>query len=123
MRSDLVINDGVRLKISTKFTKSSDVQFSDHVYKVVEITGGNITLDNGQTVKRSQLLKVTGLNTMQTAPNVISQVNKSSKVDRVLKTDGIDRSNIVKSKKQVSDSLRIGGIDQSNILTTSRRRK
>jgi len=123
MKSDLIIGDQVRLKITTKFTKSSDVQFSDHVYKVTNIEGGNITLDNNQTVKRAQLLKVTGLNTTQTAPNVISQVNKSSKVDRVLKSDGVDRSNIVKSKKQVSDSLRIGGIDQSNILSTSRRRK
>jgi hypothetical protein len=123
MKSDLVINDHVRLKITTKFTKSSDIQFSDHVYKVNAIDGGNITLDNGQTVKRSQLLKVTGLNTMQTAPNVISQVNKSSKVDRVLKSDGVDRSNVVKTKKQVSNILKVGGIDQTNILTTSRRRK
>ena len=120
MKSDLIIGDQVRLKITTKFTKSSDVQFSDHVYKVVEITGGNITLDNGQTVKRSQLLKVTGLNTMQTAPNVISQVNKSSKVDRVLKSDGVDRSNVVKTKKQVNNILKVGGIDQNNIISTRR---
>ena len=123
MQSDLVIGDRVRLKISTKFTKSSDIQFSDHIYKVESIEGGNITLDNNQTVKRAQLLKVTGLNTSQTGPNVISQVNKSSRVDRVLKADGVDRSNIVKTKKQVSDNLRASGIDQSNIITTSRRRK
>ena len=123
MQSDLVIGDRVRLKVTTKFTKSSDIQFSDHVYKVDAIEGGNILLDSGQTVKRAQLLKVTGLNTSQTGPNVISQVNKSSKVDRVLKADGVDRSNIIKSKKQVNDSLRSNGIDQTNILTTSRRRK
>ena len=85
--------------------------------------GGNITLDNNQTVKRAQLLKVTGLNTSQTGPNVISQVNKSSKVDRVLKSDGVDRSNIVKTNKQVNDILKVGGIDQNNIISTSRRRK
>ena len=123
MKSDLVIGDRVRLKITNKFTKSSDIQFSDQVYKVVSIEGGNISLDDGRTVKRAQLLKVTGLNTSQTGPNVISQANKSSKIDRVLKSDGVDRSNVVKTKKQVSDSLRIGGIDQNNILTTSRRRK
>ncbi len=80
-------------------------------------------LDNNQTKKRAQLLKVSGLNTSQTSTNIISQVNKSSKVDRVLKADGVDRSNIVKTKKQINDTLRIGGIDQSNILTASRRRK
>ncbi len=62
MKSDLVLGDRVRLKITTKFTKSSDVQFSDHVYKIDAIEGGNILLDSGQTVKRAQLLKVTGLN-------------------------------------------------------------
>jgi len=123
MKSDLVIGDRVRLKIASKFTKSSDIQFSDHIYKVESIEGGNITLDNNQTVKRAQVLKVTGLNTSQTAPNVISQVNKSSKIDRVLKSDGVDRSNVVKTKKQVSNILKVGGIDQTNILTTSRRRK
>ena len=123
MASDLVIGDRVRLKVTTKFTKSSDIQFSDHVYKVDAIEGGNILLDSGQTVKRAQLLKVTGLNTSQTGPNVITQANKVAKVDRILKSDGIDRSNIVKTKKQVNDSLRSNGIDQTNILTTSRRRK
>ena len=123
MKSDLVIGDRVRLKIASKFTKSSDIQFSDHVYKVDAIEGGNVLLDNGQTVKRAQLLKITGLNTSQTGPNVISQVNKSSKVDRVLKSDGVDRSNVVKTKKQVSNILKATGIDQSNIMTTGRRRK
>ena len=77
----------------------------------------------GQTVKSAQLLKVTGLNTMQTGPNIISQVNKVAKVDRVLKADVVDRSNIVKTKSQVNNVLKAGGIDQNNILTTSRRRK
>ena len=122
-KSDLVIGDRVRLKITTQFTKTSDVQFSDHVYKVDAIEGGNILLDSGQTVKRAQLLKVTGLNTMQTGPNIISQVNKVAKVDRVLKADGVDRSNVVKTKAQVNNVLKAGGIDQSNILSTSRRRK
>ena len=37
MKSDLVINDRVRLKVTTKFTKSSDIHFSDHIYKVESI--------------------------------------------------------------------------------------
>ena len=95
MKSDLVINDRVRLKITKKFTKSSDIQLSDQIYKVIEIFGGHITLENNQTVKRSSLLKVTGLNTIQTGQNVITQANKSSKIDRVLKSDGIDQTNIL----------------------------
>ena len=35
----------------------------------------------------------------------------------------IDRSNVVKTKKQVNNILKVGGIDQNNIISTSRRRK
>jgi hypothetical protein len=94
-KSDLLVGDRVRVKITKKFTKSSDIQFSDQIYKVIEIQGGNITLDSGQTVKRAQVLKVSALTQSQTGPNVISQANKSHKVDRVLKSDGIDQSNII----------------------------
>ena len=93
--SDLNINDRVRIKITKKFTKSSDIQFSDQIYKVINIEGGNITLDNNQIVKRAQVLKVSTLTQSQTVPNVITQANKSHKVDRVLKSDGIDQSNII----------------------------
>ena len=95
MKSDLNINDRVRVKITKKFTKSSDIQFSDQIYKVTNIEGGNITLDNNQIVKRAQVLKVSALTQSQTGPNVITQANKSHKVDRVLKSDGIDQSNII----------------------------
>ena len=94
-KSDLVVGDRVRVKITKKFTKSSDIQFSDQIYKVINIEGGNITLDSGQTVKRAQVLKVSALTQPQTSPNVITQANKSHKVDRVLKSDGIDQSNII----------------------------
>ena len=124
MSSDLVLGDRVRLRTATRFTKASDVQFSDTIYTVTGISGGNIELNSGVTVKRSQLLKVTGLSTSSsTKPNVLVQASKSAKVDRVLKADGIDRSNIIKSKRNVTDSLRAGGIDHSNIITSSRRTK
>ena len=100
MKSDFVINDRVRLKITKKFTKSSDIQLSDQIYKVIEIFGGHITLDNNQTVKRSSLLKVTGLNTIQTGQNVKVQANKSSKIDKVLKSDGIDQTNILTVRRR-----------------------
>ena len=90
----------MRVKITKKFTKSSDIQFSDQIYKIVGIDGGNITLDSGQTVKRAQVLKVSALTQSQTVPNVITQANKSHKVDRVLKSDGIDQSNIITTRRR-----------------------
>ena len=124
MKTDLEIGDKVRLKIAGKFTKSSDIQFSDTIYTVEGIIGANITLDSGRTVKRTQLLKVNNSSSIaSTVPNVISRANKTAKINRVLKADGVDTSNIVKSKKQVEHILKLGGIDQSNIMTTSRRKK
>ena len=99
-KSDLAVGDKVRVKITKKSTKSADIQSSDQIYKVVEIEGGNIKLDSGQTVKRAQVLKVSALTQSQTGPNVITQANKSHKVDRVLKSDGIDQSNIITTRRR-----------------------
>lgn len=123
MKSDLAIGDHVRLKTAGMFTKSSDLQYSEEIYKVVGVIGGNIELDNGKTVKRSQLLKIPKTTQASKTTNVLTQVKKTAKVDRVLKAEGLAPTNILKTKKQIQNTLRIGGIDESNILTTSRRRK
>ena len=123
MKSDLVIGDHVQLKTAGMFTKSSDLQYSEEIHKVVGVIGGNIELDNGKTVKRSQLLKIPKSTQVSKSPNVLTQVKKTAKVDRVLKAEGLAPTNISKTKKQIQNTLRIDGIDESNILTTTRRRK
>ena len=93
--SDLEIGDKVRIKISGIFTKSSEPQFSDKVYKVNEINGKKITLDNDTVKKRENLLKVPD-NAKDLEYNVIKEVNKENKVKKFLKQESIDPKNDLK---------------------------
>ena len=122
MTSDLHIGCIVRINIAGKFSKSNDLQFSSDVFTVVGIYGSNITLDNNKTYKRDKLLDVTGI-VPQNNGNKISSAYKNGRIDRFLQQEGVDKSNIVKSKKVVSKILKDGGIDSSNIITTKRIRK
>ena len=61
--SDLRMGDWVREKVGGKFTKSSEPQWSEQVYKVIEVNGNDITLqsmrdDRSVVVRRNNLLKI-----------------------------------------------------------------
>ena len=45
---------------------------------------------------------------------------KNGKVNKMLKDEGVDKSNIVKSKKSIKKTLKIDGIDASNIVSSKR---
>ena len=122
LSSDLHIDDLVRINIRKKFSKGSDQQFSSEIYKVVEIKGSNITLDNGKVFKRDKLLNITNNMPELQSKIKIDDAIKSGKVDKMLKDEGVDKSNIVKSKKSVKKTLKIDGIDASNIITSKRTR-
>jgi hypothetical protein len=97
--SDLVIGDTVRLRIATKFTKASEPQFSDAIYKVVKINGANIQLNNDQVVKRVNLLKV-----VHTSKPVLTNTYKlahiESKAKRIKKKEDIKEANIIVSTRE-----------------------
>jgi hypothetical protein len=99
--TDLVIGDTVRLRIATKFTKASEPQFSDEIYKVIKINGSNIELDNNKVVKRVNLLKV-----VHTSKPVLTNIYKEA--------------HIQKKAKQIQKKE---DIIEENIITTGRERK
>ena len=93
---------------------------STEIFKVVGINGSNITLDNGNVYKRDKLLNITN-NLPESQPKIkIDNVYKTGKVDRALLTEGVDKSNIVKSKSKVKKILKDDGIDASNIVSSKR---
>ena len=118
--SDLKINDAVRINIRKKFSKGNDLQMSIEIYKVVGINGSNITLDNGNVYKRDKLLNIS--NNMPTIDSKIKidDAYKDARIDRALQSEGVDKSNIVKSKSKVKKILKDSGIDSSNIVTSKR---
>ena len=97
--SDLNINDLVRINIKGKFTKSSEPQFSDKFYKVTEIKGNNIILDNGETKKRSSLLLIPPDTKLREEPNLIKVATKKKKSDNILKKEDIEISNVVREAR------------------------
>ena len=118
--SDLKINDAVRINIRKKFSKGNDMQFSSEIYKVEGINGSNITLSNRKVYKRDKLLNITN-NLPESQPKIkIDNAYTTGKIDRALQMEGVDKSNIVKSKSKVKKILTDSGIDSSNIVTSKR---
>ena len=85
--SDLKEGDHVRIKIKGKFSKGSDAQWSDNVYLVKKVKGGNIELDDDEVKKRGNLLKV--IAPLTRTENVIKEAKKDAKVERKLKSEGV----------------------------------
>ena len=98
--SDLEIGDKVRINISTIFTKSSEPQFSDKVYKVTEVNGKKISLDNDTIKKRENLLKVPD-KAKDVEFNVIKEINKEKKKEKFLKQESIDPTNELKESFRI----------------------
>lgn len=98
--SDLKSDDSVRVKISKTFKKGTEPNFSDEVYKVVSVHGQAVTLNNGEIKKISTLLKVPN-GTVSKSSNVIKEVNKQQRKQRLIKQAGVDEVNIVRNKREV----------------------
>ena len=97
--SDLKPGDKVRINIAGKFTKSSEPQFSDKVYKVVSVRANNITLDNNETKKRNKLLLVPPDTKSSIEPNLIKVATKAHKVEKVLKKEDIQQNHIIREPR------------------------
>ena len=120
MSSFHILSASVRLNIKKKFSKGNDTQFSSDIFKVIGINGSNITLDNGNVYKRDKLLNIT--NNMPTLDSKIKIDNAytTGKIDRKIMAEGVDKSNIIKSKKSVKKILKDDGINASNIVSSKR---
>ena len=105
--SDLVIGQFVRLKVGGKFTKSSEPQWSDNVFKVTAINHNDITLDDGPVVRRNNLLVVPNSYMTQRKDeepepqsepiskpyvNPIKEAQNDAYIDRQVKKSGIERN-------------------------------
>jgi hypothetical protein len=100
-KNDLSIGDNVRLRISNKFSKASEIQFSDIIYKVITINGNNITIKNNKvakTVKRNDLLLIGNHMDHDTSINHVktyNEIHKSNKGKKIIKKEEIKETNIM----------------------------
>jgi len=96
--SDIDINDKVRILIKKQFQKGTESRYSDEVYTVKKVNGKSITLNNDEVYKRSSLL-IVPKSTISDEKNVIVKINKQIKEERFLKSEGVDVSNILNTKR------------------------
>jgi hypothetical protein len=89
--SDLKVGDKVRIRTSGKFTKSSEPQWSDKVYRVTSVRGTTIDLDDDKTFKRTNLLKVP-IDAKDITTNVINEISKEARITRRVKKSGVERN-------------------------------
>ena len=96
--SDIDINDKVRILIKKQFQKGTGSRYSDEVYTVKKVNGKSITLNNDEVYKRTSLL-IVPKSTISDEKNVIVKINKQNKEERFLKSEGVEVSNIISTKR------------------------
>ena len=98
-KSDLEIDDTVRIRVSTRYSKASDNQFSDKIYHVTEINGNQIRLDNNKLYPRYDLLKVDP-DSEPILNNPITKAKKVHKQTKLLRKEDMKDSNVVRGRRQ-----------------------
>ena len=86
------------LQKKNQFQKGTEARYSDDVYTVKKVNGKSITLNNDEVYKRTSLL-IVPKSTISDEKNVIVKINKQNKEERFLKSEGVDVSNILSTKR------------------------
>ena len=68
------------------------------MYTVKKVNGKSITLNNDEVYKRTSLL-IVPKSTISDEKNVIVKINKQNKDERFLKSEGVELSNIISTKR------------------------
>ena len=107
------IGDMVRIvKVKDIFGKADEIIHSKEVYKVMKVNKNNITLDNGNSYKPYELIRVNDIiyldydeNKEEEIANQIFQ--KEQKIKRELKKVNVDEKNIINNTKRERKSRQI----------------
>jgi len=97
-KSKFQIDDKVRIELQG-FQKKSEGKYSNEIYKVKEINGKTITLDNGKKYKYDQLLKIHKDTIVQPKTNIIKHAKKEYKNELLHKKIDIQTDNIIQDKR------------------------
>jgi hypothetical protein len=97
--TDISPGDKVRLKDTALFKKGTESRWTDEVFTVESATGKTVVLDDGQRVKRDNVLKVPP-NTVTTKTNVVKVATKQRKDTLYLRREGVDQSNIINQPRR-----------------------
>ena len=92
----------VRKKLAKPtFTKGYKQIWGSNVHELKEVQGVNGVLDDGQIVKLNDLQVIPKPSVSHPVePSNVEKVEKQAKVEKVLKSVGMDQSNVVEGKRQ-----------------------
>jgi hypothetical protein len=105
--TDLEPGDKVRIDDTALFKKVTESRWSDEVHVVQSASGKTVVLADGTTHRKEKVLMVPH-NTViapTTEKNVIKVATKKHKDKLYLKREGIDKSNVIKGKRNRSSKI------------------
>jgi len=92
----------VRKKLAKPtFAKGYKQIWSDGVHELKEVKGVNGVLDDGQIVKLNDLQVIPKpMENPTEEPSKVEKIERQAKVEKVLKSVGMDQGNVVEGKRQ-----------------------
>jgi hypothetical protein len=100
-KPEFKLGDYARISLARTFRKGTEPKYSDKAYEVIDVSGHRITLSNNKVYLTSKLLKVKTPPTT-TTPNIIEKINLSNKLQRRIKKEGIEETNIIRPTRSSS---------------------
>lgn len=97
LESSFSVNDNVRLRLKSSFKKGSEPRYSDKIYKVTQVNGKRVTLDNDKSYVESDLVKTYNNNT---EVNIVNKINKENSAKRRFNKEGLDAANILTTTRR-----------------------
>ena len=94
-KPEFKLGDFARISTARTFRKGTEPKYTDEAYEVIDVSGHRITLSNNKVYLTSKLLKVKAP-PKTTAPNIIEKINLSNKLQRQIKKEGIQGTNIIR---------------------------
>ena len=100
VQSDLKKDDKVRVRDTAMFKKGTEARWTDEIFTVESTKGKSVTLTDGRSLKREDVLPIPKHTIPITHINIVKLATKERKQVIQLNQEGVDQSNIINQPRQ-----------------------
>ena len=100
VQSDLKKDDKVRVRDTAMFKKGTESRWTDEIFTVESTKGKSVTLTDGRSLKREDVLPIPKHTIPITHINIVKLATKERKQVIQLHQEGVDQSNIINQPRQ-----------------------
>ena len=100
VQSDLKKDDKVRVRDTAMFKKGTEARWTDEIFIVESTKGKSVTLTDGRSLKREDVLPIPKHTIPITHINIVKLATKERKQVIQLHQEGVDESNIINQPRQ-----------------------